>query len=98
MGLWKLKIDGEFRHLIRPLRQREYAQLEQKFSPMAAGIRLLSGTVSLLTVIIAMKFVCATVSLSQPKRWNLNAVRQLSSGYVPTSLAEETSPRKPANF
>ena len=29
MGLRKLKIDDEFRHLIRPLRQREYAQLEQ---------------------------------------------------------------------
>lgn len=29
MGIRRLKIDQEFKHLIRPLRQREYAQLEQ---------------------------------------------------------------------
>lgn len=29
MGMRKLKTDDEFRHLIRPLRRREYAQLEQ---------------------------------------------------------------------
>lgn len=29
MGLRRLKTDSEFKHLIRPLRQKEYAQLEQ---------------------------------------------------------------------
>lgn len=29
MGIRRLKIDPEFKHLIRPLRQREYTQLEQ---------------------------------------------------------------------
>ena len=29
MGRRRLKTDEEFKHLIRPLRQREYTQLEQ---------------------------------------------------------------------
>ena len=37
MGMKKLKTDDEFRHLIRPLRGREYAQLEQNI--LADGCR-----------------------------------------------------------
>lgn len=37
MGLRKLKTDEEFKHLIRPLRQREYAQLERNI--IADGCR-----------------------------------------------------------
>ena len=97
MELKRLKIDEEFRHLIRPLRHREFLQLEQNIINDGCRDPIVVWHDTIVDGITVMKFVCATASPLIQRIWNLSAERLLSPGYVLINSEEETLPKRLAS-
>lgn len=92
-----LKIDPEFKDLIRPLRRKEYLQLEENILDEGCRDPIIIWNDYIIDGITAIRYALNTQFLSIPYQKILPRVKKLSFGYVKINSADEILRKKREN-